>query len=726
MPRVSLPARSTIHLATLLLATACSTPTVTPTSPPAHEPAVPHAHAYPLAREATTVDDYHGTRVADPYRWLEADSPETAAWIAAENTVTQAFLQAIPQRAAIRARLEKVWNYPRVQVPVREGGRLFFRKNDGLQNQAVLYVQESDGKPRVLLDPNTLRADGTVALHDWAPSRDGKKLAYGLAAAGSDWVDIHVRDVQSGTDAGEVLHWVKFSGISWDKPNEGFYYSRYDAPKAGAELTGAIHFQKLYYHRLGTPQERDVLVYERKDQPEWGFGGTVSEDGRWLLIPVWMGADSKNALFYRALDKDGRLDAKQKVVELIADFRSEWAFAGNAGPVFWLRTTEAAPKGRLVAVDVRKPAVHKDLLPEGDGTLDSVGVVGDRFIAHSIRNATSEVRIHKLDGTLERTWVLPALGTVGGFTGHEHESETFYVFESFLQPASVYRHDLKTGATEVFAQPDVGAQPDAFETSQVWVPSQDGTKVSMFVVHKKGLVLDGSHPTLLYGYGGFNISLTPSFSPAVLVWLQMGGVYAMPNLRGGGEYGTAWHEAGMKAHKQRVFDDFLAAAQWLVTQKYTSPGKLAISGGSNGGLLVGACLSQRPELFGAALPAVGVLDMLRFHKFTIGWAWVPEYGSADDAQDFAVLRAYSPLHNLKPGTHYPATLITTADHDDRVVPAHSFKFAAALQKAQAGPAPVLIRIETRAGHGAGKPTTKLIDEVADKWAFLVRALGMQL
>ena len=723
-----------LALSLALALAACAGPAVAPS--PAPELAVAKAFAYPLARAATTADDYHGAVVADPYRWLETDSAETQAWIAAENRVTQGFLAAIPERTAIRARLEKVWNFPRVMTPVREGGKVFFRKNDGLQNQAVLYVIDppaavTQSSGRVLLDPNTLRVDGTVALQEWAPSRDGKLLAYGLSAAGSDWVEMQVRDVATGKDLADKLLWVKFSGISWDLRSEGFYYARYDAPLPGAELTAANRFQKLCYHRIGTPQAQDVVVYERKDQPEWGFGGQVSEDGQWLIIPAWMGADSKNALFYRPLDSQGRLDAKKPVVALIPKFESEWSFVGNQGPLFWLRTDDHAPKGRLVAMDTRKPygpdqtrVTVQELVPQGEGTLDGVTAVGDRFVVQTMKNATSVVRLHHLDGKLDRTLELPAPGTVSGFTGREHDADTFFAFQSFLFPVTVYRYDVKTGATTVFAQPEMGVRAGDFETRQVWYPSQDGTQVSMFVVHKKGMKLDGQNPTLLYGYGGFNVSLTPTFSPATLVWLQMGGVFAMPNLRGGGEYGAAWHEAGMKAHKQRVFDDFIGAAEALIAQKVTSPAKLAIAGGSNGGLLVGACLTQRPELFGAALPAVGVMDMLRFHKFTIGWAWVPEYGSADDKNDFAVLKAYSPLHNLKAGVRYPATLVTTADHDDRVVPGHSFKFAATLQKAHAGTAPVLIRIETRAGHGSGKPTTKQIDEAADKWAFLVKVLGM--
>lgn len=714
-------------IAALLCAVACASPAVAPSTLAGNPANAAPRLGYPLARAGTTTDDYHGTNIADPYRWLESDGAETQAWIEAENQLTHGWLAQVPEREALRRRLAKVWNFPKVGVPVAEGGRLFFTKNDGLQNQAVLYVTDAAGTPpRVLLDPNTLRADGTVALRTWVPSRDGKLLGYGLSAAGSDWTEVKVRDVKTGKDLTDDLRWVKFSGIAWDLANEGFYYSRYDAPVAGAELTAANRFQKVYWHRVGTPQDRDILVHERKDQADWGFGAEVSDDGRWLILPVWRGADNRNALYYMALDGKGRLAKGTKPVALIDNFDAEWAFIGNDGPVFWFRTDKAAPRGRIVAVDTRHPAEAKwkVLVAQGEGTLDTVHVVGDRFVLVTMKDAQSEVRSVHMDGRPDRVLALPAPGSAAGFTGHPHDRETWYEFQSFLVPRSVFRLDVQTGVSTIHARPEVGAKAEEFETTQVFYPSKDGTKVPMFIVHRKGLVLDGSHPTLLFGYGGFNISLTPFFSPTNLVWLQAGGVFAMPNLRGGGEYGAAWHEAGMKANKQRVFDDFIGAAEWLVKNKYTSSKKLAIQGGSNGGLLVGACITQRPDLFGAALPAVGVMDMLRFHKFTIGWAWVPEYGSADDAKDFAVLFKYSPLHNIRPGVRYPATMVTTADHDDRVVPGHSFKFAATLQNAQSGAAPVLIRIDTRAGHGAGKPVGKQIDEAADRLAFLVRSLAM--
>ena len=723
-------------IAAMTMTCACSGPAVTPIEPVEATPAaapVAAAFAYPMAHAGTTTDDYHGTIVADPYRWLESDGPETKAWIQAQNALTFKHLEAIPERAAIRRRLESVWNYPRHTVPVQEGGRYFFRRNDGLQNQAVLYSTTNlKATPTVLLDPNKLTADGTVALQVWQPSRDGKRVAYGLATAGSDWVEIRVRDVASGKDLDDHLRWVKFSGLAWDVTGTGFYYSRYDAPVTGQEFSGVNEFHKLCFHRLGTAQAADVVVYERKDQKTWGFAGDLTEDGRYLLITTWRGAESKNALAVLDLQTKAKAGSVLAIVHLVTGFEGEYVPIGNDGPLLWVRTDLDAPRGRIVAMDLRKPAAGwKEVIAQGPATLDAAHVVGDRFVVHTMRDARSEVRLHHLDGKLDKLLDLPAPGSAEGFGGKRSERETFYAFSSFLFPGAIYRYDFATGKTDVFARPDLGFDPARFETKQVFVTSADGTQVPMFVTHQQGLKLDGSNPTYLFGYGGFNVTMTPFFSPAILTWMQMGGVFAMPVLRGGGEYGQAWHEAGMKANKQRVFDDFIASAQWLVKQGYTSPKHLGIGGGSNGGLLVGACLTQRPELFGAALPAVGVMDMLRFHNFTIGWAWVPEYGSSDDAKDFAVLFKYSPLHNIRAGVRHPATLVTTADHDDRVVPGHSFKFAATLQKAQAqggadGVPPVLIRIETKAGHGAGKPTAKLIDEAADRWAFLVRHLGLKL
>lgn len=679
---------------------------------------------YPTAKKVEQVDDYHGTRVPDPYRWLEnPDAPDTRAWIEAQNRLTSAFLEGIPAREQIKQRLMKLWDYEKYGVPFKEGGHYFYFKNDGLQNQGVLYtVTTLDAKPRVLLDPNTLSKDGTVALSGLAVSKDGKLLAYGLSASGSDWQEWRVRDIETGKDLPDVVKWVKFSGASWTLDGKGFFYSRYDEPNEKTKLEDANYYQKLYYHRLGAPQSEDTLIYERRDHKDWGFGGTVTDDGRYLVINVWQGTEPKNRLFYKDLTAKGA-----KVVELMADADAAYNFISNDGPVFWIQTDLNAPRGRVIAVDTRRPerANWKEVIPQAEETLERANVVGNQFIASYLKDARTAVKVFKLDGQPVRELTLPGIGTAAGFGGKRGDTETFYSFTSFTVPTTIYRYDTASGKSEVYRQPKVDFNPADYETKQVFYKSKDGTRVPMFITHKKGLQLDGTNPTLLYGYGGFNISLTPAFSISNLVWMEMGGVYAQPNLRGGGEYGEAWHQAGTRLKKQNVFDDFIAAAEWLIANKYTSPPKLAISGGSNGGLLVGACMTQRPELFGAALPAVGVMDMLRFHKFTIGWGWTSDYGSPDNAEEFQALYAYSPLHNLKPGTAYPATFVTTADHDDRVVPAHSFKFAAALQAAQGGDAPVLIRVETKAGHGAGKPTAKVIEEVADKWAFLTRALKME-
>ena len=680
---------------------------------------------YPLTSKTNVVDNYHGTTVADPYRWLEDDNATaTKEWVEAQNEVTFAYLNAIPGRAAIKARLTKLWNFERYGVPFKEGGRYFYSRNDGLQNQSVLYTVESlDATPRVLLDPNTLSTDGTVALAGMTVSDDGNLLAYGLSTSGSDWNEWKVRDVRTGQDLPDHLLWVKFSGASWRKDGSGFYYSRYDAPKSGDALKGVNKFHKLYFHQLGTEQSADVLVYERKDKPDWGFGGHVTDDGRYLIISVSEGTDPKNRVLYKDLSVP---DAP--VVELLMDFDASYDFVDNDGSVFWFKTDLTAPRSRLVAIDISQPARAnwKEIIPQSADTLQGVSVVNQQFIAGYLKDARSVVKIFALDGALVRDVALPGLGTVGGFGGKRTDTETFFSFTSFTTPGTIYRYDLPTGQSTVFRQPQLDFDAAAYETKQVFYASKDGTRVPMFIVHKLGLKLDGQNPTLLYGYGGFNISLTPGFSVSRAAWLEMGGVYALANLRGGGEYGEDWHQAGTKLRKQNVFDDFIAAAEWLVANHYTSPRKLAIQGGSNGGLLVGACMAQRPELFRAALPAVGVMDMLRFHKFTIGWAWSSDYGSADNADEFAALYAYSPYHNLKPGVHYPATMITTADHDDRVVPAHSFKFAARLQEYHRGPNPVLIRIDTKAGHGAGKPTTKQIEEKADELAFLTQELGLNV
>jgi len=680
-------------------------------------------NSYPVARKGDQVDDYHGVKVADPYRWLEdLDSDETRSWVDAENKLSFGFLEAIPARAAIKERITKLWNYEKYGVPFKEGNRYFYSRNSGLQNQSVLYTVTSlDGQPKLVLDPNTLSSDGTVALSGMQVSNGGKLLAYSLSASGSDWQEWKVRDVETGQDLSDDLKWVKFSGVSWTRDNSGFYYSRYDEPKSDS-LKATNYFQKVYFHKLGTPQSEDVLVYERPDQKDWLFGAQVTEDGDYLIIPIFQGTDSKTRVYYKDLKSNN-----SGVVKLLDDFDAAYSFIGNQGSRFWFQTDLQASRGKIIEIDTAKPerANWKVLVPEGPEALQTATLVNHKFILNYLKDAYTQVRIHDTNGKLLNEVQFPGIGSADGFGGKATDTETFYSFTGFTTPTTIYRYDTATGKSSVFRQPKVDFDPSTFETKQVFYTSKDGTKVPMFITYKKGLKLDGNNPTYLYGYGGFNVSLSPAFSVGNLVWMEMGGVYAQPNLRGGAEYGEDWHQGGMKLKKQNVFDDFIAAAEWLIRNKYTSTPKLSIGGGSNGGLLVGAALTQRPDLFGAALPAVGVMDMLRFQKFTIGWAWVSDYGSSENADEFKALYAYSPLHNIKPGTAYPATLVTTADHDDRVWPGHSFKFAATLQAAQEGSAPILIRIETKAGHGAGKPTSKIIEEIADRWAFLVKTLEMK-
>jgi len=679
--------------------------------------------SYPTTTKVDVVDDYHGTKVADPYRWLEDDartSEQVRAWIEAENKVTFSFLEAIPQREPIRKRLTELWNYERYSVPTRVGERYDFFKNDGLQNQFVLYGTERlDGMPVKILDPNTWSADGTVALAGTSFSEDGRYLAYAKAVAGSDWSEWTVRDLTTGHDLPDRVEWTKFSDASWTKDGRGFFYSRFDAPPEEERFQALNKNQKVFYHRVGTQQAQDVLVYARPDQPEWGFGTSVSEDGRYLVLNVWKGTDRRNLVYYRDLAEPYGLP-----VELVGSWEHEYSFLGNDGPVLYFLTDLDAPRRRVVAIDTRYPSGRREVIPQAAWALENVNVVGNLFVASYLKDAVTFVRLYRMDGTHVRDVEMPGLGTASGFGGRRDQLETFYSYASYNRPATTYRYDLLSGKSEPWKQPKVAFDPEAFEVRQVFSTSKDGTRVPMFLAFKKGTKPDGARPTLLYGYGGFNASMTPSFSVGRLAWMEMGGVLAVPNLRGGGEYGEDWHRAGTKLLKQNVFDDFVSAAEWLVANRWTKPEKLAIAGASNGGLLVGACLTQRPDLFGAALPAVGVMDMLRFHKFTAGRYWVDDYGSSDDPAEFRALYAYSPYHNIRKGTKYPATLVTTADTDDRVVPGHSFKFAAALQAANAGDKPILIRIETRAGHGGGKPTSKQIEESADQYAFLVKSLGM--
>jgi len=688
---------------------------------------------YPAAPPGPVVDDYHGTKVPDPYRWLEElDSAPTRAWVQAENQLTTDFLRRLPQRAWFRGRLNRLWNYPRYGVPFKEGGQYFFTKNDGLQNQPVLYVQPGlHAAPRPLFDPNALAADGTIALTAAAVSHDGRWLAYATAVAGSDWNEIRVRDVATGRDTGDSLHWIKFSGPSWTRDSRGFYYSRYPAPAAaaGADTFAALSHQSVYYHRLGEPQAQDRLIYEIGDQPKWFVGVSVTEDGRYAVLATNRGDSDNNLLGIFDLGDPQAPNLAAPLVPLVTTWDAESAVIGNDGPLLYVQTNLAAPRRRIVAIDLRQPAASpwKTIVPETHDVIESSALIGGDLLALTMHDASSRLLAFGRDGTSRGEIALPGLGTVSELSGHADDPELFYNFTSFIQPAANFRHDLATGRSEPFQRPTLAFDPSRYETRQVFYPSKDGTRIPMFLTARRGLQHDGATPTLLYAYGGFDISLTPAFSVTSIAWLELGGIYAVPNLRGGGEYGREWHEAGTKARKQNVFDDYIAAAEWLFAHHYTAPAHLVISGASNGGLLIGATLNQRPDLCRVAWPAVGVMDMLRFHKFTIGYAWVSDYGSSDNPADFRALRAYSPVHTVRAGAHYPAVLVTTADHDDRVFPAHSFKYTAALQAAVAnGPdaLPVLIRIETRAGHGGGKPTTKLIDETADKLAFAAHFLGL--
>ncbi|HEU4382283.1 MAG TPA: prolyl oligopeptidase family serine peptidase [Anaeromyxobacteraceae bacterium] len=697
-----------------------------PPAPESASPAAPALH-YPETRRGDVVDDYFGVKVPDPYRWLEDDeSEETKAWVRAENALTERFLEAIPERPAIRARVERLWDHERFSKPVKRGGRYFYLRNSGLQPQDVLYVADGHaGEGRVLLDPNLLSKDGTVALSGWSATDDGRLLAYAVSEAGSDWLAWRVREVQSGEDRPDLVRWAKFSGAAWRKDGSGFYYARYPEPKGGEELKGVNQNHQVFFHRLGTPQARDRLVFARPDQPEWGLSPEVSDDGRWLIITAWKGTNPENAVFVQDLRRRGsrpvpfldRMDAAYEVVD-------------NRGDTFLVRTDKDAPRGRLVAIRLGRPEPGgwKEIIPQGPrrDVLEQVTLVGGRLFALWMRDVKSAVEVYDLEGRKTGEVALPDVGSAAGFHGRADERETFYLFTSFTAPPTIYRLETATLASAVFRRPQVDFDPDAYETEQVFFSSRDGTRVPMFLVHRKGMARDGRNPAILYGYGGFRVSLAPAFSAARIAWLELGGLYAVANLRGGDEYGKEWYDAGRLAKKQNVFDDAIGAAEWLLSSGWTSRERLAASGASNGGLLVGAMLTQRPDLLGAAVVQVGVLDMLRFHRFTIGWAWKSDYGSSETRDGFETLIRYSPLQGVRPGTRYPATLVTTADHDDRVVPGHSFKFTAALQAAQTGSAPVLARIETRAGHGAGKPTQKRIEEVADIYAFLVRVLGASL
>jgi len=680
---------------------------------------------YPKTKTVQQLDEYFGTQVADPYRWLEDDVRESEMveeWVESQNKVTLGYLAALPYRQEIQERLTTLWDYEKYGTPSRQGDNYYYFKNDGLQNQSVLYqLGTLDAEPKVLIDPNQWSTDGTVALGGMVFSSDGKYLAYSSSQGGSDWSTWQVMDTTTGKLLDDQIEWTKFTSASWTPDNKGFYYSAYDVPEEGQAFQSLNLNQKVYYHQLGTKQSQDKIVHQDADNPTWGFNAEVSEDGSYLIITTWKGTDDKYRVLYRDLKSD-----EASLITLIDSFDNEYSFIGNEGAKLFFKSDLNAANGTVLSIDVSQPdAAWQTVISQADETLVSVGMVGDFIIAGYLKDAVTQVKLFDLAGKFVRQVSLPGIGTGSGFNGKRDSTETFYSFSSFNRPPSTYRYDLAKGESQLLREAKVAFSPDDYEVKQIFFSSKDGTRVPMFLAYKKGLILNGKNPTLLYGYGGFNISLPPSFSVTRLQWMEMGGVLAIANLRGGGEYGERWHKAGTKTQKQNVFDDFIAAAQWLIDNNYTSPTHLGIQGGSNGGLLVGACMTQRPDLFGACLPAVGVMDMLRFQEFTAGRFWVDDYGSSkNSAAEFQALYAYSPYHNLKNGTHYPPTLVTTADHDDRVVPGHSFKFTARLQEAQGGENPTLIRIETNAGHGAGKPTSKQIEETADLWSFLVKHLEM--
>lgn len=687
---------------------------------PATETATSEKLTYPVTAKSDQVDDYFGVKVSDPYRWLENDTAEDVKkWVTEENKVTFGYLEKIPFRNKIKERLTDIFNYPKYSNPFRAGEYYFFSKNDGLQNQSVIYYQKGlDGKPEVFLDPNTMSSDGTAAVSLLGFSKDKKYVAYAINQSGSDWQTIYVMEVATKKLMSDKLDWVKFSGASWK--DNGFYYARYDAPPKGKEFSQKNEYHKIYYHRLGDTQDKDVLVYENKNKPLRYYGASVTEDERFLIIYVSEGTDGTE-MYYKDLQSN-----QKDFGLLFAGFEDNYSVINNIGDKLLVQTDAGAPNQRVVLVDPKNPKKEnwKDVIPEKPELLESAATGGGKLFVSYLKDVTTHVYQYSLEGNLEHEIALPALGSAFGFSGDKDDVLIFYTFTSFTYPPTIYKYDIASGKSDIWQKSDVKFNPDEYETKQVFYNSKDGTKVPMFLVYKKGIKLDGNNPTLLYGYGGFNISLTPSFSTSRLILLENGGVFAVANIRGGGEYGEKWHEAGKLLKKQNVFDDFIAAAEYLIKEKYTSSSKLAIQGGSNGGLLVGACMLQRPDLYRVAFPAVGVMDMLRYHKFTVGWGWAVEYGSSDSLENFKNLYAYSPLHNIKEGVEYPATMVTTADHDDRVVPAHSFKFIATLQERYKGNRPQLIRIDVKAGHGAGKPTSKIIEEQADIWSFMFYNMGI--
>jgi len=682
---------------------------------------------YPETRRDTIVDNYFGTMVPAPYRWMEdQNSKEVESWVEAENKVAFGYLEKIPVRDWINKRITKVWNYEKVSVPERYAGELFYSKNSGLQNQSPIYVQKTlSGEPSMILDPNKLSPDGSIALLGYEPSPDGKILGYGLSQGGSDWREFHFRDLATSSDLADTIKWMRFSGISWTNDSKGFFYSRFPAPKEGQALMSAANGQMFCYHKLGTPQSEDKVFYDLKDLPGWYVGGGVSEDGRYVLIYLSKGTDPNNKLYYIDLKDPMNPDLSSPVKPLFEKDDAEYAPLGNVGTTVYMQTSLSAPDRRIVSFDIANsdPGNWKSVVPESKNVIEQSLLAGGKVVVRYLVDAKSEVDLFALDGKSEGELKLPGLGTAG-LSGRNDTPEIFYAFTSFLYPTTVFRYDMKTGKSEPFQPPHVDFDPSQYETIQVFYNSKDGTRIPMFITMKKGTKLDGQNPTLLYAYGGFDISITPGFSPTLPAWLEMGGIYAVPNLRGGGEYGEAWHRAGMFEKKQNVFDDFIGAAEYLIKEKYTSTPKLGIEGYSNGGLLVGAVETQRPDLYGACYGGAGVMDMLRYQKFSAGVGWVPEYGSSDDSTQFQYLIKYSPVQNIKPGTCYPPTIVTTADHDDRVVPSHSYKFIATMQHDQACNNPVIIRVETKTSHNY-MPTDKRIAQAADVLAFMAYNLGIK-
>jgi prolyl oligopeptidase len=700
-----------------LLTAACQTP-----APPKQ------MLKYPVARKDATVDEYAGTKVPDPYRWMESlDSKDVADWVAASNAVTEPYLASLPLREHFKKRLTELWNYPRIGLPGIENGHLFYARNSGLQKQAPVFVRASiNAEPQLVIDPNVISADGSVSLSEWSPSPDAKLFAYGLSEGGADWRTIHVRDITTGKDLQDEVRWMRFSNLSWTKDSKGFFYSRYPEPPKNKVLEAALSGHAVYYHRVGTPQSNDTLIYERKDLPRWVIDAVVTEDGRYLLITMAEGAENRNRLYYADLGNPKSPTITAPITPVVEADDAEYAPVGNDGSVIYMRSDKNAPNRIVAAVDLKDPAprVLKTIVPERKETIENIAVIGGRLVAQYLVDVQSRLLLFDLNGGTAGEIALPGTGTVNGVSGRQDSPDVWYSFTSPLAPTTVHVYTPSTSKSAPFEAPMPPVDTSGFETKALFATSKDGTKVPFFLTAKKNIPLDGNNPTMLYGYGGFSVTTLPAYRQDVPAWLERGGIWVTANMRGGSEYGEAWHKAGMLEKKQNVFDDLIAVAEELIKARYTSPAHLGIMGGSNGGLLVGAVMEQRPDLFAAALPAVGVMDMLRYDQFTGGKLWTVEYGSASNAAQFPFLIKYSPLHNVKAGTCYPATLVTTADHDDRVVPSHSFKFTAALQAAQGCDKPILIRVEVQGSHGY-RPTDKLIAERADEWAFAAAHMGMK-